>query len=89
VSGLAVVDLTSTAVTVRLSMFSPDGLVAVPGPGFEVVRPGTPLIVPPSSSTPLGTVPMELTASGPVAVELDAVPVGSAGVVVSPALPVR
>jgi hypothetical protein len=89
VSGLAVVDLAGTAVSVRLSMLSADGLVPVPGFGHQGVRPGTPLIVTPDATTPVGTVPMELTASGPVAVELDAVPVGSAGVVVSPALPVR
>jgi hypothetical protein len=89
VSELAVVDLTTRPVTLRLSMLSPSGLVPVPGFGHQDVRPGVPLVVTPSSTTPVGTVPMELTSTGPVAVELDAVPVGSAGVVVSPALPVR
>jgi len=87
VSALAVVDLGPTPVTVGLSVLSPTGgLVAVPGLGGQRVRSGTPLIISAAGGSPLGTVPMELVSSGPVAVELDAVPVGSPGVVVSPAL---
>jgi hypothetical protein len=89
VSALAVVDLGRAPVTVRLSVLSPTaGLVAVPSIGGQRVRSGTPLIISAAGGSPLGTEPMELVSSGPVAVELDAVTVGSPGVVVSPALPV-
>jgi hypothetical protein len=87
VSTLAVMDLSRGPVTVRLSTVSPDGLVPVPGFKDVRVRPGTPLDVTPGAGVALGTEPMEIVSSGPVAVELDAVPVGSPGVVVSPALP--
>jgi hypothetical protein len=89
VSALGVVDLGTSPVTVRLSMLTPHGLVGVPGLERQRLRPGSPLVVAPSSSEPIGTVPMELWASGPVAVELDGLPVGSPGVVVVPALPLR
>ncbi|HXQ75608.1 MAG TPA: DUF5719 family protein [Acidimicrobiales bacterium] len=89
VSALAVVNLNREPVTVGLSMLSPAGLAPVPGFGHQRIGPGRPLIVSPSPGVPVGTVPMELVASAPVAVEVDAVPVGSPGVVVSPALPLR
>jgi hypothetical protein len=87
VSTLAVMDLNRSPVTVTLSTLSPDGLVAVPGLKGVRVRPGAPLVVTPGPGAAVGTEPMEIVSSGPVAVELDAVPVGSPGVVVSPALP--
>jgi uncharacterized protein DUF5719 len=87
VSTLAVMDLSKGPVTVRLSTVSADGLVPVTGFKDVRVRPGTPLTVTPGPAVPVGTEPMEIVSSGPVAVELDAVPVGSPGVVVSPALP--
>jgi hypothetical protein len=74
---------------VRLEMLSATGLGSVPGFGRQRIRPGTPLIVNPSTAVPLGSVPMEVVSSAPVAVELDALPAGSPGVVVTPALPMR
>lgn len=82
-------NLNRTPVTVGLSVLSATGLVPVKGFGRQRIRPGRPLIVSPSPGVPVGTVPMELVASAPVAVELDAVPAASPGVVVSPALPLR
>ncbi len=87
VSALAVVNLNRARVTVRLVMVTATGLVPVPAFGRQRIRPGTPLIVSPSTGVPLGSAPMELVASAPVAVELDAVPAGSPGVVVTPVLP--
>jgi hypothetical protein len=87
VSSLTVVDLNSAPVTVRLLAFSKRGLVPVAGFGHQRVRPGTPLIVSPNAGSVVGTVPLELVASAPVAVEVDASPVGNPGVVVIPALP--
>lgn len=86
VSAFAVVDLNPAPVTVRLSVLSQAGLVPVPGFGSRRIRPGAPLIIGAGPGLALGTVPSELVASGPVAVEADAMPVGSPGVVVSPAL---
>jgi Family of unknown function (DUF5719) len=87
VSTLAVMDLNRSPVTVRLSALSPDGLVPVPGFKDVRVKPGAPLVVTPGPGVALGIEPMEIVSSGPVAVEIDALPVGSPGVVVSPALP--
>ncbi len=63
--------------------------MAVPGFVPRKVRPGLPLIVSPAAGSPVGTMPLEVVASGPVAVEVDAGPAGSPGVVVTPALPLR
>ena len=84
VSYLAVVDLAGRPVTVR---------VRAPGRGgwqpvgqVLTVAPGAPAFVGPNPPAPIGSEPLEITASGPVAVELDALPAGSPGVVVVPAL---
>jgi hypothetical protein len=87
VASLAVVDLDRSAVSVRLLMLSPSGLVPVPGFGRQRVAAGLPLIVSPAAGSPVGKVPLEFVADGPVAVEVDAGPAGSPGVVVTPALP--
>jgi hypothetical protein len=84
---LAVVDLHATAATVTVSMFSQGRTVPVPGFAHRVVRPGTPLIVTPAVGSAIGAQPVLLTADAPVAVEIDALPVGSSGIVVIPALP--
>jgi hypothetical protein len=87
VTALAVVDLNSEAVSVKLMTVSASGLVPVPGFGVRRVRSGLPLVVSPATGSPIGTVPLEIVASGPVAVEVDAGPAGSPGVIVTPALP--
>jgi hypothetical protein len=87
VFAVAVVDLAPAALSVKLMTVSASGLVAVPGFGNRRVRPGLPLIVSPAAGSPIGTAPLEVVASGPVAVEVDAGPAGSPGVVVTPALP--
>jgi hypothetical protein len=87
VSSLAVVNLSRVDITVRLWGVSPRGLVPVAGAGPRRVRPGSPLVLTPVTGSPIGTVPLELVASGPVAVEVDALPAGSPGVLVLPGLP--
>jgi hypothetical protein len=59
---------------------------ALPGQGNHVVSPGSPLVIGPSPGPPFGTAPFEVVSDQPVAVELDAAPVASPGVVVVPAL---
>lgn len=87
ISSLTIVDLNETVVTVRLAAVSTKGLVTVPGFAHNRVRAGTPLIVSPGAGSVIGSTPLEVVASGPVAVEVDAAPVGNPGVVVIPALP--
>jgi len=82
---LAVVDLAGKPVTVTVRAPVGDGWRAVPGAAWNVT-PGVPVVVGPKAPAPVGTEPLEIVASGPVAVELDAAPAGAAGVVVLPAL---
>ncbi len=89
VSTLAVVNLHRTPVTVRLLRPSAGRLETVAGFGRRRVRPGVPLIVTAGTGSSIGAVPLELESSGPVAVEIDALPAGSPGVTVIPALPLR
>ena len=89
VASLALVDLDRSAVNIRLLVLTSSGFVPAPGFGRRRVGPGLPLVVSPAAGSPIGTVPMEFVADGPVAVEVDAGPVGSPGVVVTPALPLR
>ena len=87
ISSLSVVDLNRGAVSVQLSAITSGGPVPVAGLGHRRVLPGVPLIVSPTAGSPVGTTPLELVSSGPVAVEVDATPVGNPGVAVIPALP--
>jgi hypothetical protein len=50
------------------------------------IRPGG-FVEPPAVPTPAGDVPIEVTADGPVAVELDLLPAGADGVATGIALP--
>jgi hypothetical protein len=50
------------------------------------ITPSVPLVAGPDPGAPFGTEPLEVSATGPVAVELDGRPAGSPGVVVVPAL---
>ncbi|HVC71417.1 MAG TPA: hypothetical protein VNC61_14270 [Acidimicrobiales bacterium] len=86
VSALTIVDQNPAVVTVGLVAVTPKGLVPVAGFGHRQVHPGRPLIVNPATGSVIGTVPLEVVSSGPVAVEVDATPVGNQGVVVIPAL---
>jgi hypothetical protein len=87
VAAVAVVDLNPAPVTVSLSTFSRGGLVPLKGFAHLRVRYGSPLIVTPGAGSPIGSVPLEFVSSAPVALEVDALPAGSPGVVVIPALP--
>jgi len=89
VESLSVVNLNQAPAIVTLLMSSPRGLVTVPGFRHRRLRFGSPLIVTPTPGSPIGSVPLELVASAPVAVEVDGLPTGSAGVAVIPALPLR
>ena len=82
---LAVGDLAGRSVTVTVRSASHTGWQRVPIASGRIV-PGTPLLVGPEPGAPIGTAPLEVVASGPVAVQLDAVPAGGPGVVVLPAL---
>jgi hypothetical protein len=82
---LAVVDLAGHPVTVSVRTPGHRGWQAVAGGRWRVDT-TAPLVVGPNPPAPFGTEPLEVTASGPVAVELDAVPAGAPGVVVVPAL---
>lgn len=84
---LAVVGLNDAPVTISLSMFLKGRMVSVPGFAHRRLPAGTPLIMSPGPSSPVGTVPLVLATSAPVAVEVDALPVGTPGVVVIPTLP--
>ena len=88
-TALAVVDLEKTTVTVKLMAVSPSGLTPVAGSRAQAGPTGPTLILSPAAGSTLGTVPMVVEASGSVAVEVDAGPVGSPGVVVTPALALR
>jgi hypothetical protein len=79
----AVVDLGRRPAKVRVAN-ALGGVLA--GQSVQVVRPGTPLFIGPNPGAPFGTAPFRLDADQPVALELDAVPVASPGVVVVPAL---
>ena len=78
---MAVVDEGTRAATVHIT--TPTG-TAAPG-GSARVQPGIPFIIGPTPGPPYGTQPLEVRASQPVAVELDALPVSGPGVVVVPA----
>jgi hypothetical protein len=86
-AALAVVNLNPAPVTISLSTFTGGGLVPLKGLAHRRVRSGTPLIVTPGAGSPIGSWPLELVSSAPVALEVDALPAGSPGVVVVPALP--
>jgi hypothetical protein len=79
---LAVVDLGKkpSKVTIR----TPSGR-AIAGQPVRRVEPGSPLVIGPNPGAPFGTAPFEVVAGQPIAVELDALPVGQPGVVVVPA----
>jgi hypothetical protein len=87
VSALAVVDLDPAPVTVSFSTFSGGGLVPLAGSPRVRVRSGSPLILTPAAGSLIGSEPLELVSSAPVALEVDALPAGTPGVVVIPALP--
>ncbi len=59
------------------------------GQSTALVEPGTPLLVGPNPPPPFGRAPFQVISDEPVAVELDAVPVASPGVVVVPSFTSR
>jgi len=89
-AGLAVIDLTTRPVRVTVKGFqSSAGPTALPGAKNIKVDPGTVYMLSSSPATPVGWSPVEVEASGPVAVQLDpspADPPGTAPVVAWPLL---
>lgn len=85
---LAVQDLAGHPVTVSVLGASAGGAVAVPGLSGVQVQPRVPLVLSTALPAPIGSAPLMVHATGPVAVEMDPEPVGSPGVVVVPPLPV-
>jgi hypothetical protein len=82
---LAVVDLADRPVSVTVRSLGRGGWRRVAAAPVEAV-PGVPLLVGPDGAGPIGTAPIEVTASGAVVVQLEAVPAGGPAVVVVPAL---
>ncbi|HLX89058.1 MAG TPA: hypothetical protein VKR22_11455, partial [Acidimicrobiales bacterium] len=73
---------------VRVSAFAvkPSGaVVPLAGLRHARLRSGGMLVVGPNPAPPIGRVPVEVEADGPVVVELDPVPSGAPGAVVVPA----
>jgi hypothetical protein len=83
---MTVLNLTKSPLTVQFRQYSAGRLVPVPGVGTKTVGPGVPLTLAAGPGSSLGTVPWEVVATGPVALETDALPAGSPGVSVMPAL---
>ncbi len=81
---LAVSDLSSRPVTVTVESVVRG--VPLAGLDHRVVQPGESLVATPEVAPQIGAVPLLVTASGPVAVELDGAPAGVAGAVIVPAL---
>lgn len=81
---LAISDLSSRPVTVTVESVVRG--VPLAGLDLRVVQPGESLVTTPGVAPQIGAVPLVVTASGPVAVELDGAPAGMAGAVVVPAL---
>jgi len=79
---LAIVDLGGRAA--HVSITTPTGAV-ISGQSERRVVPGSPLVIGPDPGAPFATAPFEVRSDQPVAVELDALPVAEAGVVVVPA----
>jgi hypothetical protein len=82
-SYLAVSDLSSRPVSVTVENVHGEPLA---GLDRRLVSPGRSLLTIPAPASPIGAVPLLVTSSGPVAVELDGAPAGTAGAVVVPAL---
>jgi hypothetical protein len=82
---LAVANVAGRPVTLTVRSLSGSGWSTVPGVAGRVA-PGQPVMIGPNPGSPIGTTVLEVTASGPVAVQLDAAPAGAPGVVVIPAL---
>lgn len=89
-ASLAIVDLAPGPVRVTVKGFPLTGPpAALPGAKAVKVLPGSVYVLSPSPATPVGWSPVEVEASGPVAVELDpapATPPGTAPVVAWPLL---
>jgi hypothetical protein len=85
--GLALVDMVSRPVHVRIEGFGPGGrFVAVPGRSSLIVEPGTFEVVR-APGTPVGLSPTVVLADGAVAVQLDPLPAGPPGIDPVPAWP--
>jgi len=83
----AVEDLAGRPVSVTISGVSSASVPSPASIGPFTVEPSTPRVFGETPPPPIGTVPVIVSASGPIAVELDPEPVGTPGVVVLPALP--
>jgi hypothetical protein len=85
VEALAISDIGPRPARVNVDRLA-DG-VALPGLDRRLVVRNHPLIVMPAAGSPVGSVPMIVTSSGKVAIEVDAAPAGSQGAAVLPTLP--
>lgn len=87
-ASLAVVDLSPGPVLVTVKGFQLNGAAtALPGAKAVKLEPGSVFVLAPSPATPVGWSPVEVDASGPVAVQLDpspAAPPGTASVAAWP-----
>jgi hypothetical protein len=81
-SSMVVEDLAARPVEVSIYAAGTRGPVV-----SKVAAPGSPIVVGPNPAAPIGHEPLLVDASGPVAVELDAAPEGSPGVVAMPVFP--
>lgn len=84
-SSLAVLDLAGKPVSVTVSTVVAGHPTPVAGLRHRTVKPGAPLLAGPGVHPPAAA--LLVTATGPVAVELDPLPASAPGVVVVPALP--
>ncbi|MDE3086987.1 MAG: hypothetical protein KGJ77_09500, partial [Acidobacteriota bacterium] len=83
---LALMNLGSRRVQVRTTARGTAGR-ALPGAAPVVLAPGSTVAVQSSPATPVGLLPLEVTADGPIVVELEPGPAGATGVSVVPAWP--
>lgn len=82
-------DMAASPVSVTVARASGPSSVGSSSVSSFTISPSAPKTFGEASPAPVGLVPSVVSASGPVAVELDPEPVGAPGVVVVPALPLR
>lgn len=82
-------DMAASPVSVTVTSAAGASPAKSTGSGSFTVSPSVPRAFDEAAPASVGLVPTVVSASGPVAVELDSEPVGAPGVVVVPALPLR
>lgn len=85
---LGVLDVAGRPLRVTIAALQPSGRwTPLPGDRSVLVRPGALLVLGPNPAPPVGTLPVEVVADGPVVVELDPEPVAAPGTAVVPGWP--